>query len=261
MPRRRPRGKGSLIRLEGVTKRFGAQTVLDDVTLHIRSGETLVIIGRSGCGKSVLLKCMIGLIRPDSGRILVGGRDITRLDGEALAPVRAKFGMVFQGAALFDSLTVNENVGFALKRQDVPEARIAKVVEERLKQVGLPGVGDRKPGELSGGMKKRVGLARALAVDPAVVLYDEPTTGLDPVMADAISELIVETGERLGVTQVVVTHDMTSAYKIGSRIAMLYQGKIRVVGTPDVIRKSRDAVVRQFISGSARGPIMAKSLA
>jgi phospholipid/cholesterol/gamma-HCH transport system ATP-binding protein len=261
MPPRHSRAKGGLIRFEGVTKKFGAQTVLDSVTLDIREGETLVIIGRSGCGKSVLLKCVIGLMRPDAGRILVGGRDISRLEGDALAPVRAKFGMVFQGAALFDSLTVAENVGFALRRQDVPEDRIARVVEERLRQVGLHGVGARKPGELSGGMKKRVGLARALAVDPEVILYDEPTTGLDPVMADAISELIVGTGKRLGVTQVVVTHDMTSAYKIGSRIAMLYQGKIRVVGTPEAIRKSRDAVVRQFISGSARGPILAKTLA
>jgi phospholipid/cholesterol/gamma-HCH transport system ATP-binding protein len=244
-----------------VTKRFGTQTVLDNVTLEIGSGDTTVIIGRSGCGKSVLLKCMIGLIRPDVGRIIVDGRDIVRLPDDQMVSIRAKFGMVFQGAALFDSLTVAENVGFALKRQGVPEDRIARVVEERLKQVGLPGIGSKKPSELSGGMKKRVGLARALAMDPEVVLYDEPTTGLDPVMSDAISELIAETGERLGVTSVVVTHDMTSAYKIGSRIAMLYQGKIRMTGTPGAIKKSRDPVVRQFITGSARGPILATTLA
>lgn len=245
----------TMVRFEDVRKAFGLQQVLRGVTLDVAKGETLVIIGRSGCGKSVLLKNMIGLIRPDSGRILVEGRDVVSLPEDEMAGVRARFGMVFQGAALFDSLTVAENVGFALERQGVPEERVREVVEEKLRQVGLPGAGDKKPGELSGGMKKRVGLARALAGDPEVILYDEPTTGLDPIMADAINDLIVETRERLGVTAVAVTHDMASACKIGHRIAMLYEGRMRCTGTPDEIRNSEDAVVRQFIAGRAHGPI------
>jgi phospholipid/cholesterol/gamma-HCH transport system ATP-binding protein len=250
-----------LIRFADVHKRFGSHDVLAGVTLEIRRGETMVIIGRSGCGKSVLLKHMIGLLRPDRGEIHVDGREITGLAEEDLVRVRARFGMVFQGAALFDSLTVAENVGFGLRRQGVPEDRIAEVVEERLRQVGLPGVGGKKPAELSGGMKKRVGLARALAQDPEVILYDEPTTGLDPIMADAINDLILETQERLGVTSVVVTHDMVSAYKVGRRIAMLYRGGVRIVGTPDEIRESSDEVVRQFIAGRAHGPIEVHTLA
>ena len=250
-----------MVRFEDVCKSFGGQQVLRGVTLDVVKGETLVILGRSGCGKSVLLKNMIGLIRPDSGRILVEGRDVVSLPEEELVGVRARFGMVFQGAALFDSLTVAENVGFALKRQGVPAEQVREVVEERLRQVGLPGVGEKKPGELSGGMKKRVGLARALASDPEVILYDEPTTGLDPIMADAINDLIVETRDRLGVTAVAVTHDMASAYKIGHRIAMLYEGTVRCTGTPDEIRNSGDEVVRQFITGQAHGPIQVHALA
>jgi len=246
---------GVLVRFEDVTKRFGTQSVLSGVTLDVARGETLVIIGRSGCGKSVLLKNMIGLIKPDSGRILVDGRDIVPLSEDDLVKVRARFGMVFQGAALFDSLTVAENVGFALRRQGLPEERVSGIVEEKLMQVGLPGVGGKKPGELSGGMKKRVGLARALAMDPEVILYDEPTTGLDPIMSDAINELIVETRDRLGVTSVVVTHDMVSAYRVGHRVAMLHEGRVRFTGTPDEIRSSGDAVVQQFITGRARGPV------
>ncbi len=250
-----------MIRFDGVRKRFGSQEVLRGVTLDIRRGETLVIIGRSGCGKSVLLKNMIGLIRPDSGRVIVDGRDIVSLDESEAASVRARFGMVFQGAALFDSLTVAENVGFALKRQGMPGEKVREVVNDRLRQVGLPGVGEKKPGELSGGMKKRVGLARALASDPEVILYDEPTTGLDPIMADAINALIIETQGRLRGTSVVVTHDMGSAYRIGDRIAMLYEGKIRCVGTPEEIRSSEDEVIQQFITGRADGPIAVHSLA
>lgn len=252
---------GTLIRFEEVRKSFGSLEVLKGVTLDVPKGETLVVIGRSGCGKSVLLKNLIGLIRPDSGRILVEGVDIASLGEDEMAPVRARFGMVFQGAALFDSLSVADNVGFALKRQGVDEPRVREIVEEKLRQVGLPGVGDKKPAELSGGMRKRVGLARALAGDPSVILYDEPTTGLDPIMADAINELIVETQRSLGVTAVVVTHDMASAYKIGHRIAMLFEGRVRCVGTPDEIRNSGDEVVRQFIAGHAHGPIAVHSLA
>jgi phospholipid/cholesterol/gamma-HCH transport system ATP-binding protein len=252
----------SFIQFGNVSKRFGRQQVLDGATLDIRRGETLVIIGRSGCGKSVLLKHMIGLLKPDGGSIHVDGKDILQITDEEMVEVRKMFGMVFQMAALFDSMTVAENVGFALSRYgSLPEAKLAELVEENLRAVGLPGVGGKKPAELSGGMRKRVGLARALATDPQVILYDEPTTGLDPIMSDAINDLIIETGQRLGVTSVVVTHDMVSAYKIGSRIAMLYEGKVRMVGTPDEIRNSSDEVIQQFISGRAKGPIdvMAKS--
>jgi len=250
------------IRFENVSKKFGRQQVLDGATLDIRRGETLVIIGRSGCGKSVLLKHMIGLLKPDAGAIHVDDRDILQMPDEEMVEVRKLFGMVFQGAALFDSMTVAENVGFALARySDLTAEKLAEVVEENLRAVGLPGVGAKKPAELSGGMRKRVGLARALATNPQVILYDEPTTGLDPIMSDAINDLIIETGHRLGVTSVVVTHDMVSAYKIGSRIAMLYEGKVRMVGTPDEIRKSSDEVIQQFIAGRAKGPIdvMAKA--
>ncbi len=249
------------IRFRGVSKAFNGRPVLAGLDLEVARGETLVIIGRSGGGKSVLLKHLIGLLRPDAGSILVDGRDIVPLDEEAMAAVRVRFGMVFQGAALFDSLTVEDNVGFALRRQGRPEAEVRRIVEERLAEVGLPGAGPRKPAELSGGMRKRVGLARALAVNPEAVLYDEPTTGLDPVMADAINDLIVETRERLGVTSIVVTHDMTSAYKVGHRIAMLYEGRVRATGTPDEIRASTDPVVAQFIAGRAAGPIDVRSLA
>lgn len=251
----------SLIRFENVSKSFGPQPVLQGVDLDIRSGETVVIIGRSGCGKSVLLKHIIGLLAPDSGKVLVRGTDLADLDEAALTAVRSKFGMVFQAAALFDSLTVAENIGFALRRLGMDESRIEEIVAEKLGLVGLAGAGDKKPAELSGGMKKRVGLARALAQDPEVILYDEPTTGLDPIMADAINDLIIETRERVGVTSVVVTHDMVSAYKIGERIAMLYQGQVRCVGAPDEIRNSRDEVVQQFITGRARGPIEVHALA
>lgn len=249
------------VRFEGLSKRFGAQTVLDGVDLDVARGETLVIIGRSGCGKSVLLKHLVGLLRPDAGRVLVDGRDIVPLPEEEMGAVRARFGVVFQGSALFDSLTVEENVGFALRRLGRSDEEIRRIVDQRLAEVGLPGTGDKKPAQLSGGMRKRVGLARALAMDPEAILYDEPTTGLDPVMSDAISDLIVETRERLGVTSIVVTHDMTSAYKVGHRIAMLYEGRIRAVGTPAEIRGSADPVVAQFIAGRAAGPIDARSSA
>jgi len=244
-----------LISFEDVHKTFGTQKVLDGMTLEVRRGETLVVIGRSGCGKSVMLKCLLGLIRPDAGRILVEGRDVVSLPEEEMVGVRARFGMVFQGAALFDSLTVEENVGFALRRLGRPEDEIARIVDERLRQVGLPGSGPKKPSELSGGMKKRVGLARALAMAPEVVLYDEPTTGLDPIMSDAINELIIATREQLGVTAIVVTHDMVSAYKVGHRVAMLHEGKVRAVGTPADIQSSPDEAVQQFIHGRAAGPI------
>jgi len=247
---------GPLISFRDVWKKFGSQPVLVGATLDVFPDEALVIIGRSGCGKSVLLKHVIGLLKPDAGSILVDGREITTMEDDEILEVRRMFGMVFQGAALFDSMTVAENVGFALSRYgNLSPAEVGAAVEEKLRAVGLSGVGEKRPAELSGGMRKRVGLARALMLDPKVVLYDEPTTGLDPIMADAINDLIIETGKRLGVVSVVVTHDMVSAYKIGTRIAMLHEGKVRQVGTPDEIRNSPDEVVQQFITGRAQGPI------
>ncbi len=245
-----------MIKIEKITKVFGEQKVLNELDLYVEDKKTLVIIGRSGCGKSVLLKHMTGLIKPDSGSIYFRGKDITKLDESELDPLRVKSGMLFQGAALFDSLTVAENVGFALSRftKKSPE-EIAGIVSEKLALVGLDGVESKKPAELSGGMKKRVGLARAIAMDPEVIFYDEPTTGLDPIMADVINDLILDLKRKLRITGVVVTHDMKSAYKIGDKIAMMYEGKIIELGSPEEIQNTKDPVVRQFISGSAVGPI------
>jgi len=239
-----------------VFKNFGHKEVLRGLSLDVREGETLVIIGRSGCGKSVFLKHIIGLIKPDAGRIQVDGVDVTSLKGHALNELRRKFGMVFQGAALFDSLTVGENVGFFLyEYSNLSRAEVAAVVEEKLRLVGLENIQHLRPGELSGGMKKRVSLARAIAHEPRIVLYDEPTTGIDPIMADVINDLIIKLSDHLGVTSVVVTHDIISAYKIADRIAMMYGGKIIALGTADEIRQSDNPYVQQFITGRAEGPI------
>ncbi|NOX20260.1 MAG: ABC transporter ATP-binding protein [Nitrospirae bacterium] len=245
-----------MIVVEELYKSFGPKEVLKGVNLEIKKGESMVIIGGSGSGKSVLLKHIIGLLRPDRGRVLIDNVDITGLNERQLYAVRRRFGMLFQGAALFDSLTVWENVAFALLRQKVAspdEAR--RIASEKLKMVGLKGVEDLMPSELSGGMKKRVGLARAIAHNPEIILYDEPTTGLDPIMADAINELIIQLQQKLNVTSVTITHDMTSAYKIADRIAMLYDGKIIQVGTPEEIKNTDNPVVKQFVTGSSMGPI------
>ncbi len=239
-----------MIEIINLHKEFTGHPVLRGVNLTIRKGETMVIIGRSGCGKSVLLKHIIGLMQPDRGQVLVEGQEVSRLEGEGLQKLRLKFGMLFQGAALFDSMTVGENVAFALREHSrMPEREIEGRVKECLGLVGLAGIEHLKPAELSGGMRKRVGLARALAIRPEVILYDEPTTGVDPVMADTINRLIVELHDRLKVTGVVVTHDMTSAYKVGDRIAMLHEGRILQVGTVEETRSSGNPVVRQFILG------------
>ncbi len=216
----------------------------------------MVIIGRSGCGKSVLLKHIVGLLRPDSGQVIIDGQDVPRLDEEGLKRLRLKIGLLFQGAALFDSLSVGENVGFILhEHTDLDEATIAKRVRESLELVGLKGVEALMPAELSGGMKKRVGLARAICARPDIILYDEPTTGVDPIMADAINTLIRQLHDRLEVTSIAVTHDMVSAYKIANRISMLYKGRIIESGTPQEIKNSQDPIVQQFITGAAEGPI------
>lgn len=245
-----------MIELKNVCKSFNGHKVLDDLDLTIKTGESMVIIGRSGCGKSVLLKHIIGIMRPDSGIVAVNGDDIARASSKELNKIRMNFGMLFQGAALFDSLTVLENVGFQLiEYTDMSLSEIEQRVAECLKLVGLSGIEAAKPAELSGGMKKRVGLARAICMSPKVILFDEPTTGLDPIMGDIINDLIRHLHETLGVTSITVTHDMKSAYKIADRIAMLYDKKIIAIGTPDEIKGSEDGIVRQFISGEAKGPI------
>ncbi len=249
-------GSERMIRIVDLHKSFGDNHVLRGVDLEVDRGESMVVIGGSGSGKSVLIKHIIGLLRPDKGHVFIDGLDITTLRERELYEVRKRFGMLFQGAALFDSMTVWENVAFALLRhRRLPPEEARRIASEKLRLVGLAGVEDLMPSELSGGMRKRVGLARAIAHDPEVVLYDEPTTGVDPIMADAINDLIIELRERLQVTSIAITHDMKSAYKIADRIAMLYEGRIIEVGTPEQIRKTSNPVVRQFITGSAVGPI------
>ncbi len=244
------------ITIADLHKSFGANHVLRGVDLTVEPGESMVIIGGSGSGKSVLIKHIIGLLKPDRGSILVNGEEVTTMRERQLKELRKKFGMLFQAAALFDSLTVGENVAFALvEHTRLSRAEIADRVREKLNLVGLPDTEDLFPSELSGGMKKRVGLARALAIEPEVILYDEPTTGLDPIMADSINDLIVEMRERFAITSVAITHDMVSAYKIGHRLAMLYQGKIIFTGTPEECKNTTDPMVRQFITGSSVGPI------
>lgn len=244
-----------MIEVNDLTKSFNGNLVLDGLCLHVGEGETLVIIGRSGCGKSVLLKHIVGLLRPDAGRVLVQGKDITKLSDRRLDELRRHFGVVFQGAALFDSLTVAENVAFGLIQHSRMKRReIDDKVAHCLNLVGMNGSQTKMPADLSGGMKKRVALARAIAFDPSIILYDEPTTGLDPIMADAINELIVCLGKKLSVTSIAVTHDMKSAYRIADRIAMLHDGKIIAVGTPGEINGSPNPIVQQFIQGRAEAP-------
>jgi phospholipid/cholesterol/gamma-HCH transport system ATP-binding protein len=245
-----------MIEIINLCKSFNGHKVLDNLNLTINTGETTVIIGRSGCGKSVLLKHIIGLLTPDSGQVLIDGADVTRMDEKELSALRLKFGMLFQGAALFDSLSIYENVGFNLiEHTNASKEAIEKSVQESLALVGLKDIEWKKPAELSGGMRKRVGLARAICMRPTLMLYDEPTTGIDPIMGDSINDLIVELHNKLKVTGIAVTHDMTSAYKIADRIAMMYNGKIIINGTPDQIRNAKDPVVHQFITGASKGPI------
>lgn len=245
-----------MIEIINLCKSFDGHQVLDNVNLTIKTGDTTVIIGRSGCGKSVMLKHIIGLLKGDSGQVLVDGKDVGRMDEAELKELRMKFGMLFQGAALFDSLNVMENVAFGMiEHMHVSQAEIKKRVRESLELVGLKGIEYKKPAELSGGMRKRVGLARAICIRPQIILYDEPTTGVDPIMGDSINDLIVELHNKLKITSIAVTHDMTSAYKIGDRMAMLYNGKIIATGTPDEIKNTKDPIVRQFITGASKGPI------
>lgn len=245
-----------MIELRDIHKHFEGNHVLRGVSLSVEKGESVVVIGGSGSGKSVLLKHMIGLMIPDEGAIMIDSTDLSLLDETGLNNLRKKYGMLFQSAALFDSMRVWENVGFALKRHThMNDKDIKEIAIEKLRMVGLVGIEDFMPSQLSGGMRKRVGLARAIAMNPDILLYDEPTTGLDPIMADAINDLIIKMREELKVTSVTITHDMKSAYKIADTIAMLYNGVIIKKGSPEEIKSTSDPVLRQFIEGKATGPI------
>jgi len=248
-----------LIQIERLHKSFNDLKVLKGVDITIERGESIVVIGQSGCGKSVLIKHVIRLLEPDKGRVLFDGEDLAELNAKQITAVRRRVGMLFQSAALFDSLSVVENVGLGLKEsRRYDSARINEIVLEKLELVGLTEAAWKSPAELSGGMRKRVGLARAIAYDPEMLLYDEPTTGLDPVTADMINSLVVDLNRQLNVTSIAVTHDMKSAFRIASRIIMLYDGQVEIDATPDEIRKSDNPVVKQFITGSATGPIIVR---
>ena len=245
------------IRMTDVSKAFGNKKVLNHLNLDVYPGESLVIIGGSGTGKSVTIKCILGLLEPESGRVEIDGKNVLELSGKDREKVLSQFGMLFQNAALFDSLSVWENVAFSLlQNQHLSRAEAKKIAIKKLAQVGLKSdVADVYPADLSGGMRKRVGLARAIATNPAVIFFDEPTTGLDPIMSDVINDLIRDTVKNLGATALTITHDMNSARKIADRIAMLFEGKIIWVGTVDELDKTTNPYVRQFVAGSAKGPI------
>ena len=239
-----------MIQLIDVYKSFGPKHVLEGFSLDVPEGETMVIIGYSGTGKSVAIKHIVGLLEPDKGRVIVDDHEVPRLSRRELYKLRARIGYVFQFAALFDSFTIGENVAMGLrKQQEHTDQEIRDRVNEALDLVDLPNVADRFPAELSGGMRKRVGIARAIALRPKYILYDEPTTGLDPVTSAVIDKLMVRMREKLGVTAIVITHDMRSAYTVGTRIAMLYEGRVRQVGTVEEIKHTSDPIVRQFIEG------------
>lgn len=245
------------IKIRDLKKWFGSNVVLDGLSLDVNKGESLVVIGGSGTGKSVLLKCVLGLLEPESGTIEVDGHTVTGRNGQARDQMLRKFGMLFQSAALFDSMPVWENVAFGLiQNQKMRRGEAKKIAIEKLARVGLgASVADLDPAELSGGMRKRVGLARAIAADPEIIFFDEPTTGLDPIMADVINDLIVELVKDLGATALSITHDMASAYKIADRIAMLYKGSIVWDGPVSEVERSGNAYVDQFVHGRAEGPI------
>ena len=240
-----------MIKVVNIYKSFKDRLILNNINFEVNKGETLVIIGGSGSGKSTLLKLLIGLLRPEQGQIFIDGKEISKLKEEELDKVRLNMGMVFQYSALFDSMSVGDNVGFGLQENSKLSAKeIKEIVEEKLNLVGLSGFANYMPNELSGGMKKRVSLARAIAFEPKILLYDEPSSGLDPVTSAKIDELIVQMQKLLGVTSIVVTHDMKSAFYIADRIAMLYQGEMIAIGTPDEIRNSTDSRVLEFINVS-----------
>lgn len=245
-----------MIEIHNLYKAFGSQMILNNLSLNVRRGETKAIIGRSGVGKSVLLKNIVGLIRPDSGSIKVNGAEVTNLDEKAYNKLRMEIGLVFQGGALFDSMSVGDNVAFVLNEfMNLDKTTIKDRVHDALQMVGLKDIHDMMPSQLSGGMRKRVSLARVLCMEPQIILYDEPTSEVDPITAAALNNLIIELRDKLKVTSIVVTHDMNSAYKIADSIAMFYRGQVIADGKPDEIRHSSHPVVRQFITGQAQGPI------
>ncbi len=246
----------AVVEVKDLVKKFGDRTVLNGVNLKIYKGETFVIMGGSGCGKSTLLRHIIGNFKPTSGRVSLLGTDITDLEGAQLDDIRKKIGMSFQSSALFDSMTVGENVSLPLREHTKLEKNVIDiVVTMKLELVGLRGFDDLMPSEISGGMKKRVGLARAIAMDPRIVFYDEPTAGLDPIMASVIDKLIVDLSKKLSITSIVVTHDMKSVMGIADKIAMLHEGRVLETGTPDQIKNSKNPIIQQFINGSFDGPV------
>jgi len=245
-----------MIEIKKLSKKFNSLSVLNELSLDVLTGQTCVIIGRSGCGKSVLLKHIVGILKSDAGKVLVNGNEVGSLGELELNALRFKISMVFQGGALFDSMSVADNVGFSLiEHTHIAQKDLIARVEESLHLVGLGGIGNLMPAELSGGMKKRVALARAICIRPEIILYDEPTTGVDPITADSINELIRSLHDKLKVTSVVVTHDMKSAYHIADKIAMMYRGRIIMEGSPKDIQSAQDPVVHQFINGLSKGPI------
>lgn len=252
-----PKGPAkNMIEIKNLVKRFDERTILDHINLTVKEGETMVIMGGSGCGKSTLLRNIVGLIRPDEGEIIIDGRDITKLSEENFNEFKKSIGLVFQNGALFNSMNVGDNVALPIREHsELAEDIINIIVKVKLELVGLTGFEYLMPSELSGGMKKRVGLARAIALDPKIVFYDEPGAGLDPITTSVIDTLIRDLSKKLNITSVVVTHEMASAFRIADRMAMLYQGKVLEVGTPDQIRNSKNPFVKQFITGAADGPI------
>lgn len=245
------------INIENLHKSFGEKSVLRGINLSINQGEILCIIGKSGTGKSVILKHLVGILEPDRGSITVDNVKMTLENNKEKREILSKYGILFQGAALFDSMNIYDNVAFGLRRRGLNENDIKIIVEESLTQVGLPGIAEKRPSELSGGMQKRAGLARSIAVRPEIMLYDEPTTGVDPITAGVIDRLIIKMRNTFGMTSIVVTHDMTSAYRIADRIAMVYEGEVIFTGTDTEIRESDNPYVRQFIEGTVNGPIKA----
>lgn len=245
-----------MIEISHLHKSFGNHVILNDLNLTIKEGETKVVIGRSGTGKSVLLKNIIGILRPDSGSVKINGTEVTTLNEREYNKIRMQMGMVFQGGALFDSMNVAENVAFVLDEfMNVEKKAVRAKVERCLGMVGLSGIEGMMPSELSGGMRKRVSLARVLCMEPRIIFYDEPTTGVDPITSDVINNLIVDLRHKLKVTSIVVTHDMNSAYKVADNIVMLYHGQVVAEGTPKEIQSTKHPVVKQFINGEAKGPI------
>ena len=245
-----------VIKSENITKKFGDRAILNGLNIEIYRGETFVIMGGSGCGKSTFLRHLIGTLKPDTGKVYLLGKELSTMDEDEMDKLKKRIGMCFQSAALFDSMTVGENVSLPLREHTKLEKSVINiVVKMKLELVGLRGFEDLMPSQLSGGMRKRVGLARAIAMDPEIIFYDEPTAGLDPIVAGVIDKLILDLSKKLSITSVVVTHDMKSVFSIADRVAMLYEGKVLEVGTPDEIRKSKSEMVQQFISGSPDGPI------